>query len=254
MCTDDLTCGGDDMDGQKSIIKTKESFEAGFAQSDYYNKQSQDSSQLDKILCGLDIKENRKILDLGTGSGYLAFPIAVKNPDCQIVGLDIVAEALKKNKVKAAEQALSNIDFVSYDGNIFPFEDNTFDIIVTRYALHHFPDIIGAFREMSRVLKPGGQLFISDPTPNDSDRDRFVDAYMKMKDDGHIKYYTHEEFKIWRALSVWWPKKVSKQKLEFPRKTGKTHITACWPILTSPSALIIKFRCPMTKFLLRSLC
>lgn len=75
-----------------------------------------------------------------------------------------------------------------------PFKDNEFNYIVTRYALHHFPLIENTFKEISRVLEKDSYLFISDPTPNKNDDDRFVDRYMKMKKDGHIKYYTREEF------------------------------------------------------------
>ena len=67
-------------------------------------------------------------------------------------------------------------------------------MVVTRYALHHFPDIDGSMWEISRVLKPGGRLFLSDPRPNDCDSTRFVDDYMRLKKDGHIKFYTKTEW------------------------------------------------------------
>lgn len=56
--------------------------------------------------------------------------------------------------------------------------------------LHHFPDIDYSISEVARVLKGGGVFFISDPCPNDCDKDRFVDEYMQLKKDGHIKFYT----------------------------------------------------------------
>ncbi len=45
------------------------------------------------------------------------------------------------------------------------------------------------------MLKGGGSLFISDPCPNDCDKDRFVDDNMRLKKDGHIKFYTKSEWK-----------------------------------------------------------
>lgn len=66
--------------------------------------------------------------------------------------------------------------------------------MVTRYALHHFPDIGRSISEVSRILKHKGRFFISDPRPNDCDITRFVDDYMQLKKDGHIKFYTKEEW------------------------------------------------------------
>jgi len=183
------------MDAIASISDTRKGFEESFSTGDFYNKQTQDSDHLEKILEFIGIKDNMKILDLGAGSGYLTFPIAKKNVSCEVTGLDIVKEALEANRIKAEKEGLKNITFVNYNGIDFPFESNTFDMIVTRYALHHFPNIEHSIREVSRVLKAGGKFFISDPRPNDCDSDRFVDDYMQLKKDGHIKFYTKDEWK-----------------------------------------------------------
>ena len=82
----------------------------------------------------MKIREGIKILDLGTGSGYLSFPIAKNNPGCEVVGLDIVSEVLKANRARADEEGMKNLSFVSYDGIDFPFEKDFFDLVVTRYA------------------------------------------------------------------------------------------------------------------------
>ncbi|MDO4275396.1 MAG: class I SAM-dependent methyltransferase [Eubacteriales bacterium] len=177
-----------------SIKRTKQGFEESFQTGEFYNKQTQDETHLKRILDFLPVREGMKILDLGTGTGYLAFPLAEQYERAEIVGLDIVEEALKENRVKAAEKGLENLEFVSYDGIGFPFEDNSFDMIVTRYALHHFPAIGDTFKEAQRVLRSGGNFFISDPAPNDNDEQRFVDAYMQMKRDGHICFYTKAQW------------------------------------------------------------
>ena len=67
-------------------------------------------------------------------------------------------------------------------------------MVISRYALHHFPDVQKSISEISRVIKSDGFLFISDPRPNMSDTSRFVDVYMQLKKDGHIKFYTKEEW------------------------------------------------------------
>lgn len=181
-----------------SIHATKSEFEKSFTEGSFYNKQTQDEEHLKQIMQMLPIKSGMRILDFGTGSGYLSFPLAKTYPDAEIVGLDIVEAALQRNQEQAVSDGLSNLQFTAYDGIKFPFADNSFDMIITRYALHHFPVIEKTFEEIGRVLKESGSLFLSDPAPNEDDKERFVDAYMQMKKDGHIKFYTRNE---WEGLA-----------------------------------------------------
>lgn len=183
------------MNIEASISATKKHFEESFASGDFYNRQTQDAEHLENILLFIKIKDNMKILDLGCGSGYFSFPVAENYPGCEVIGLDIVSDIFNINRKKAEEKKLDNLSFVSYDGIDFPFGDASFDLVITRYALHHFPDIAHSIGEISRVLKAGGRLFISDPCPNDCDTERFVDDYMRLKKDGHIKFYTLQEWK-----------------------------------------------------------
>lgn len=183
------------MDIKDSIIATKKGFEESFATEDFYNKQTQDEQHLNAILDFLPIKSGMKILDLGTGSGYLSFAIARRYPNVSVVGLDIVENALENNRGKAEKENIGNLSFVTYDGIDFPFVDQEFDMVISRYALHHFPEIHASVLQVRRVLKSEGFFFISDPTPNENDDERFVDAYMQLKKDGHIKFYTVEEWK-----------------------------------------------------------
>lgn len=180
---------------EKIIALTRKGFEESFSSGEFYNRQTQDEEHLNAILEFLPVKPKMKILDLGTGSGYLSFAVAERCPGTEITGLDIVEKALENNRKTAVDKKLDNISFVSYDGMNFPFSDGKFDMVISRYSLHHFPEIQKSIQEVSRVLKSDGLFFISDPTPNADDSQRFVDAYMQLKKDGHIKFYTIEEWK-----------------------------------------------------------
>ena len=178
----------------KQISAVKQSFEQSFAEGAFYNRQTQDAAHLAQILSFLPLKDGIRILDLGTGSGYLAFAAAQRMPSAEITGLDIVEKALEANQLRAEQDGITNIRFVSYDGSRFPFADGSFDLVVTRYVLHHVPDILRCVTEISRVLQPGGFFFLSDPAPNAIDSERFVDRFMNLKPDGHIRFYTKEEW------------------------------------------------------------
>ena len=179
---------------KNSIEAAKRGFEESFSDGVFYNKQTQDEKHLNAILEFLPIRSGMRILDLGTGSGYLSFAIAKQYSDVEIIGLDIVEKALENNRSRAIKEKLNNISFANYDGTDFPFNDKSFDMVISRYALHHFPKIDASISEVSRVLKQDGYLFISDPAPNANDSQRFIDAYMQLKKDGHIKFYTSEEW------------------------------------------------------------
>ena len=189
----------------ESIAAARKGFEESFAKGSFYDRQTQDREHLEKILSFLPIRPGMRILDLGTGSGYLAFAVAKRFPETLVTGLDIVREALAADQKRAETEGLANLNFIVYDGMEFPFTDASFDLVVSRYALHHFPVIKRSVKEIFRSLRTGGYFFLSDQTPNEDDirmadnrqnnTKRFVDAYMQLKKDGHIKFYSCEEWK-----------------------------------------------------------
>lgn len=213
------------MDIEQSINNTRREFEKSFAENKYYSRQTQDEKHLELILDSLRIDNGYRILDLGTGSGYLAFLIASRYPSCNVIGLDIVEQALNVNRQKAQENGLKNLYFELYAGLVLPFEASSIDIIIARYAVHHLPIIEHAFQEISRVLKRGGQLFVSDPTPNKADSTGFIDAYMKIKPDGHNKFYSYDEF-ITLGMGVGLRlEKSFKTEIRFPRIEAHKYST-----------------------------
>ena len=108
-------------DIESSIMATKQGFENSFSSGDFYNKQTQDEQHLKNILDFLPINADMKILDLGTGSGYLSFPIAKKYSNISVIGLDIVEKALEVNRFRAKEEQIRNISFITYNGIEFRF-------------------------------------------------------------------------------------------------------------------------------------
>jgi len=126
------------------------------------------------IFDALALRGNEKVLDVGCGGGLLLNEAARRLPKGKATGIDIWAPhsgggnyALLMKNAKA-EGVADQIEFKQADVRNLPFEDESFDAIVSSGALHHIshemPDHEKAIQEMLRVLKPGGRIVLWDTT------------------------------------------------------------------------------------------
>ena len=101
------------------------------------------------------------ILDVATGTGDLAIRIAhTLHPD-HITGIDLSDGMLEIGRKKAKDAGLDNIiEFVQGDCLDLPFDDNTFDCVTVAYGVRNFEHLDQGYRQMQRVLRPGGMLCV----------------------------------------------------------------------------------------------
>ncbi len=103
-----------------------------------------------------------KVLDFGAGTGNLSRIFSIKG--CAVTACDVSQKSLD---ILNKNLSTFNITTVPYDGITLPFIDNHFDMTVTYSVLHHIPDYIFAVKEMIRVTKKGGLIYI-DHEANDN--------------------------------------------------------------------------------------
>jgi ubiquinone/menaquinone biosynthesis C-methylase UbiE len=102
-------------------------------------------------------------LDLGTGPGYVAVDIARRRPGLRMVGLDLAAHMVEKaNRYAVWAGFNGRLLWPQADGHRLPFADDSFDLVVSSFALHHWDDPLCILNEIARVLKPQGHYFIFD--------------------------------------------------------------------------------------------
>ena len=97
-------------------------------------------------------------LDIATGAGHTALAFAPHV--ASVIASDLTPEMLVESAKLAAAKGYANMTTAQADAERLPFPDATFDLVTSRIAPHHFPDIPAFLRESRRVLKPGVTLMM----------------------------------------------------------------------------------------------
>jgi arsenite methyltransferase len=121
------------------------------------------------------------VLDVGCGRGLMTIAAAQRLTTGHVIGIDIwdakdqasTSAAVTLNNAAVAK-VQDKVDIQTADARELPFENQSFDVVVSHWVVHNIPDEGGrnrALAEMSRVLRPGGRLLLNDI--------EFRDAYLK---------------------------------------------------------------------------
>ncbi len=104
-----------------------------------------------------------KVLDAGTGPGTLAREIARRQPDLQVYGIDLSEDMIRLARAHAKQEQLEDrVHFAVGNVAHLPYSDDSFDLIVSTISMHHWYELDQPLRDLYRVLRPGGRLWIYD--------------------------------------------------------------------------------------------
>lgn len=104
-----------------------------------------------------------------------------------VVCLDATAAMLKVGQEEAQKHHLNNMFFLKGYVAELPFLDNSFSLVFSRLAFHHFTNIHAAFAEMLRVLKPDGRLVLIDMEAAEESLRQTEDEIERLRDPSHVK-------------------------------------------------------------------
>lgn len=225
------------------IENAKKQFDAEL-HTEEYKKILSDQNHLESLLNIFEFNNNSHYLDLGTGNGYLAFALAEKEKDIHVYGLDIAENSIKKNQQIARDKNLQNIKFDSYDGTAFPYSNNYFKGIISRYALHHFPDIKSSLNEINRILEMNGFFILSDPKTYDSDKYGFIDNYQNLRKDGHKHFYYKKEILKLFTNHGFLEENIFYTEVRYPRKYDERYKQL---LESAPNEIIDKYKIEVIK-------
>ena len=111
---------------------------------------------LEKALSGIPAHFSGRLLEVPVGTGILTMPVYQTLPEADITCLDYSTDMMGQAQEKANRLKLNNVTFQQGDVGALPYEDDTFDIVLSLNGFHAFPDKEAAYREIFRVLRPGG--------------------------------------------------------------------------------------------------
>lgn len=140
--------------------------------------------------------ESPQVLDLGCGAGHAT--MAVAPVSTSVVAYDLSEAMLGQVMLLAAERGIQNVTTQQGDVEKLPFEDNSFDAVVTRVSAHHWPNPMAALHEACRVLRPNGKLLVQDiVAPESPGEDSFVQTFEILRDKSHVRNHSISQ---WLAM------------------------------------------------------
>ena len=112
----------------------------------------------DRFLAAADVQDADRVLDVGCGTGKNTRDAARAAASGSALGIDLSSRMIELARRRAAEEGLQNVTFEQADAQIHPFQAEAFDVAISRTGAMFFGDMVAAFTNIGRALRPGGRL------------------------------------------------------------------------------------------------
>ena len=140
----------------------------------------------------LELDRDDVVLDVAAGTGHVARAFAPRVR--AVIAVDTTAAMLEQGRVEARRAGMRSVVFMQGDAAALPFLDGSFDVVVSRFAVHHFEDPEVPVAEMRRCLRPGGRLAIADLVADPDPEIAVVQNRLeRMRDPSHARMLSMEE-------------------------------------------------------------
>lgn len=116
-----------------------------------------------EFMAQLPLRRGDRLLDAACGTGNLA--VIARRADCEVHGLDIATNLIAQARARARAEGL-NITYTEGDAEALPYDDASFDVVVSMYGVMFTPQPERIVDELRRVTKPGGTIALANWTPS----------------------------------------------------------------------------------------
>lgn len=139
-----------------------------------------------KLVRAVNPARDARVLEVACGPGHVALAFA---PHCrEVVGVDLTAAPLAIAERMRADRGLSNARFELADADRLQFRDGEFDVVLCRFAVHHFDDPARVLAEMSRVCRVGGTVAVEDLVACEHpERAAYHNRFEQLRDPSHTR-------------------------------------------------------------------
>ncbi len=144
-----------------------------------------------------------RVLDVAAGNGLLTFALAPQVRE--VVAADITPQMLRRARRDADRVGLTNVRFEECSAEELPFPDASFDVVVTRFSVHHFAAPAGPAGEMARVCRRGGKVALIDMIgPADEKVAATYNGLERLRDPSHTLAYTERGLReLMEGAGLW---------------------------------------------------
>jgi ubiquinone/menaquinone biosynthesis C-methylase UbiE len=166
------------------------------------------------------------VLDIATGPGNTAFALADSVES--VIGVDIAPRMLEQGRLRAKTEGKTNVTFQEASAEALPFQSNTFTLVVSRHAPHHFHDAAKFLREVHRVLTGRGRFILADQICPAAEISGWLNDWERTRDPSHFLQRTVSEWQeLARVTGFSWIKhEIVPYRLEFDWWTTQSNCDA----------------------------
>jgi ubiquinone/menaquinone biosynthesis C-methylase UbiE len=148
---------------------------------------TRDLDHIEKLVSAVSPSPDARVLEVATGPGHVAMAFA--KIAREVVGVDLTEAPLKIAERMRAERGLKNVIFRVADVEArLPFGDNEFDVVVCRFAVHHFENPAIVIAEMARVCRVEGTVAVEDLISSEHpERAEYYNRFERLRDTSHTR-------------------------------------------------------------------